>query len=211
MDRQKRSIARTNNHVDRSRWGCVGFTATELLVVVAILATVGGIAMPQVVGALDDLRTTGAARLVSTRLQKARMEAILRSRDVALRFTPEGSGYRFAFYVDGNGNGVLTRDIDRGVDRPLGSVERLRQNFPGIEFGTLPGLPAIDPGGVPPGNDPIRLGSSNSVTFTARGTSSTGSLYIRGRRAQMAVRIYGDTGKTRLLKFDVRTFQWRPL
>ena len=39
-----------------------------------------------------------------------------------------------------------------------------------------------------------------------------GTVYIRGRRdAQYAVRIFGDTGKTRLLKFVHRTGHWSPL
>jgi hypothetical protein len=70
----------------------------------------------------------------------------------------------------------------------------------------------VDSGGTPPGTDPIRLGSSSMATFAASGTSSSGSLYIRGRRnAQYVVRIYGQTGKTRVLKFDARSRQWKGL
>jgi hypothetical protein len=37
-------------------------------------------------------------------------------------------------------------------------------------------------------------------------------VYIRGRGgAQYAVRIFGETGKTRMVKFDRRTGRWRPL
>ena len=42
--------------------------------------------------------------------------------------------------------------------------------------------------------------------------SSAGTVYIRSRRdAQYAVRIFGETGKTRMLKFERRTRRWRPL
>ena len=64
----------------------------------------------------------------------------------------------------------------------------------------------------PPGTDPIRLGSGNIASFSALGTSSTGTVYIRSRRdAQYAVRIYGETGRTRMLKFEPRTGRWRQL
>jgi hypothetical protein len=81
-----------------------------------------------------------------------------------------------------------------------------------VEFGALPGLPPVDPGGTAPGSDPIRLGSGNIASFSSLGTSSSGTVYLRGRRdAQYAVRIFGETGKTRMLKFDPRTRQWRQL
>lgn len=176
------------------------------------MVTVGGIALPPLLAAADDARAIGGARYVAARLQRARMEAVLRSADVSLRFTQVGAAYAFAVYVDGNRNGVLSVDILHGVDFRTGSVERLPDNFPGVEFGAIPGLPAVDPGGTPPASDPIRLGSANAATFSPSGTSSTGSLYIRGaRNQQFVIRLYGDTGKTRLLVFDARTRGWRPL
>jgi len=174
--------------------------------------TMSAVAAPAAMGALADVRAAGAARYVSARLQRARMEAVLRSRDVGFCVTPVSSTYMFGIYVDGNRNGVLSRDIQGGIDTPLGVVERLADNFAHVDFATLPGLPAVDSGSTPPGDDPIRLGASNIATFTAGGTSSSGSLYIRGAgNRQLVVRIYGDTGKTRVLKFDIRTRQWRPL
>ena len=140
------------------------------------------------------------------------MEAVQRSADVALRFTQTAGGYTYSVYLDGNGNGVRTRDIQRGIDRQIQTPERLRDQFAGVDFGTLPGLPPIDPAGPPPGTDPIKLGSSDILTFSALGTSSSGSLYIRGQRtAQYAIRVLGETGKTRVLKFEARTQQWKPL
>jgi len=73
------------------------------------------------------------------------------------------------------------------------------------------GRETVDPGGTPPGTNPIRLGSSSILTFTPLGTSSPGTLYVRGRRGiQYAIRILGETGKTRVLKFDPRTRRWKP-
>jgi hypothetical protein len=87
----------------------------------------------------------------------------------------------------------------------------LSERFPGVEFGALPGLPAVD-SGTPPGADPIRLGVSKSVTFTPLGTASPGSLYLLGPGdRQFAVRIYGETGQTRVLRFNQSTATWMPL
>ncbi|MGH9888920.1 MAG: hypothetical protein ACREBE_25530, partial [bacterium] len=118
----------------------------------------------------------------------------------------------YAVYMDGNHDGVRTKDIQDGIDRRVGWDERLRDHFTGVEFGAQPGLPAVDAGSPPPGGDPIRLGASNMASFSSMGTSSSGSVFIRSRRnAQYVVRIFGTTATVRVLKFDQRTGQWTPL
>jgi type II secretory pathway pseudopilin PulG len=185
-----------------------GFTALELVFALGVTATLSGLALPPILRGLDDYRAAGAARFVASRLQRARMEAVRRSATVAVRFTDSGE---FRMYVDGNGNGVLATDIWDGTDPQLGSAERLESNFAGVYFGTIDGLPPVDSGGAPPGGDPIHLGASDSASFTSSGTSSSGSVYVRSRTCQLVVRIYGDTGKTRILRFEERSRQWRPL
>ena len=189
-----------------------GYSLLELLAVMAIGVTLSAAALPEYLATMDDMRARGAAHHISGRLQRARMEAVMRSAMVGVQFTQTPAGYSYAVYLDGNHNGVLSRDIQRGVDRLVTAVERLPEQFAGIEFGAIPGLPPVDPGGSPPGTDPIRLGSGNIATFSALGTSSTGTVYIRSRRdAQYAVRLFGETGKTRMLKFEPRTSQWKQL
>jgi hypothetical protein len=177
----------------------------------ALIATVSAMVIPQLATGLDEFRTAGAARYISARLQRTRMEALARSADVAMQITSTPKGYAFAVYVDGNHNGVLATDIAAGADHRLGVIERLGDQFAGVDFGALPGLPPVDVGGTPPGTDPIRLGSSNFASFAAAGTATSGSLYVRGRTAQYVVRIFGATGKTRVMKFHPRTKLWKPL
>jgi prepilin-type N-terminal cleavage/methylation domain-containing protein len=189
-----------------------GYSLLELMLVMALSATLSAAAVPEYLTALDDVRVSGAVHYISARLQRARMEAVSRSAMVGVQFTQTAGGYSYAIYADGNRNGVLTRDIQRGVDRLISPAERLPDQFPGVEFGAMPGLPAVDPGGTAPGSDPIRLGSGNIASFSALGTASSGTVYIRSRRdAQYAVRIFGETGRTRMLKFDPRTRQWKQL
>jgi prepilin-type N-terminal cleavage/methylation domain-containing protein len=189
-----------------------GYSLLELMLVMALSVTMSAAAVPEYLTALDDVRVSGAVHYVSARLQRARMEAVSRSAMVGVQFTQTAAGYSYAVYVDGNRNGVLTRDIQRGIDRLITAAERLPDQFTGVEFGAVPGLPPVDPGGTPPGTDPVRLGSGNIVSFSALGTSSSGTVYIRSRRdAQYAVRVFGETGRTRILKFEPRTRQWKQL
>jgi hypothetical protein len=187
------------------------FSFIEILFVLGAAATVSGVAVPETLATIDDSRTAAAARYVSTRLQRTRMEAVTRSGSAALRFTRLSDHYDFAGYIDGNRNGVLSRDIQAGVDRVIHPVDRLGDHFAGVDFGALPDVPAVDSSSTAPGSDPIRLGPSDMVTFTSTGTATSGSLYIRGRRnAQYVVRVYGETGKTRVLKFNPGNGQWIP-
>ena len=187
-----------------------GYSLVELVFTIGLMTTLSGMAVPQIMTAMDDYRTAGAARYISTRMHQTRMEAVKRSADVALQFAQTAQGIGYAAYVDGNGNGVRTPDIQRGIDRRLGFVERLPDRFAGVDFGVLPGLPPPE-GSAPPGSDPIKLGSRNLLSFSAVGTSSSGSVYIRGRGAQYVVPVFGETGKTRVLKFNVRANRWSPL
>ena len=112
----------------------------------------------------------------------------MRTANAAVRFIEDGQAYSYSVYVDGNDDGVRSQDIQRGVDREIRRQERLSDQFPGVEFGALPDLPPVDAGGVPPGSDPIRIGGSDLLSFTALGTSTSGSLYVRGPRQTQYVR-----------------------
>jgi prepilin-type N-terminal cleavage/methylation domain-containing protein len=189
-----------------------GYSLVELVCVMAIVGTLGALTVPGLLATLDDLRALGAARYVAARLQRARMEAVARSSDVALQFVSTADGYAYGVYVDGNGNGIRTADIQHGIDRELMPPEHLPALFNGVDFGVLPGLPPVDSGSSPPGTDPIKLGSSNILTFSPIGTASPGSLYLLGRRgAQYVVRVSGETGRARVLKFDPAARRWNPL
>jgi type II secretory pathway pseudopilin PulG len=189
----------------------IGYSLVELVFAAALVAAVSAFTVPGALATIDDLRTTGAVRYMSARLQRARMEAVARSASVALRFVPTPAGYVYGVYVDGNGNGVRTADIQRGIDRELVPLERLSDLFGGVDFGVLPGLPPVESGSPSPGTDPIKFGSSNILTFSAIGTSSSGSLYIRGQKgAQYVLRVFGETGRTHALKFDQGARRWNP-
>jgi len=189
-----------------------GFTLVELLFTMGVAATLAVVSIPQLTASLDDIRAGAAARLVAATLQQTRMEAVRRGRATAVRFQPTATGYEFAVYADGNRNGVRAGDIAAGRDPEVHAPRRLPEVFPGVDFGAVPGLPAVDASGSPPGSDPIRLGSGDMVTFTPLGTATTGSLYIRGKHdVQYVVRVFGETGKTRLLKFNRWSRTWSPL
>jgi type II secretory pathway pseudopilin PulG len=180
--------------------GTSGYTLVEILFVTGLLAVLAGVAIPQTLVTLDRSRTWAATRYLASRVALARAQAAKRSAYVALRFESGGDGVRFGMFVDGNRNGVLTRDIAARVDRPLESPVSLSDLFPGV------GIALSTEAG--PANA-VRVGSSGLLSFSPLGTATSGTVYVRGRDGtQLAVRVLGATGRTRVLRYVRRTGQW---
>jgi prepilin-type N-terminal cleavage/methylation domain-containing protein len=184
-----------------------GFTLLEILLSVSVFSVLIGMALPMTVDVADELTTAGAARYISARIGRARMDAIRSAAATGIRFQPGSPDYLFRTYVDGNGNGVRTLDIERGIDEPDGTAVQIADNFPTTRLELRPGLPDVD--GVRDGRtDGVRIGSARILTLSPDGTATSGTLYVRGRRSQYAVRVLGATGRTRVLSFHSGDGTW---
>jgi len=144
-----------------------GYSFLELIFVLGVAGTLAAAATPQLLVTVDDFRALGAVRYLSTRLHEARMEAVMRNANVAMRFTQASGVYEYTVYQDRNGNGVLSHDIQLGVDSAIHPVERLQDQFGRRRLRCAPGDSTADPSGTAPGGDPIHLGASDMVSFTA--------------------------------------------
>lgn len=183
----------------RVRPAAGGFTLLDVICATAVMGILAAIALPQTMASVDRSRAWGAARYLAGRMALARMQAVGRSATVALRFSEVASGFEFDTFVDGNRNGIRTREISSGVDRPLDAAVQLSDMFPGVVIGL-----AEDGSG-----DPVRTGSSSLLSFTPTGTATSGTIYLRGRDgSRFAVRVLGATGRTRVLRYVAPTTQW---
>jgi prepilin-type N-terminal cleavage/methylation domain-containing protein len=186
-----------------------GFSLVEMLIAVLLITTLCAIAVPGVDRVVDHWRTRGAAFFMASRVALTRMQAVRRNANVGLRFVAAGGAFAMRAYADGNRNGLRSAEIASGVDPPLGLPDRLDELFPGVSFGFIPGASLIDGTAVSPGDDPIRLGTTNTVIYSPLGTSSSGTVYVRGRgRWQFAVVVLGATGRGRVLEFDPVARKW---
>ncbi len=184
-----------------------GFTLIELMLVTALVAASVGIALPLMAESIDELRTASAARYLAARIMSARVEALKRSTPMGLRFQPMSGDYGFRVHLDGNGNGLRTADIQQGLDPPMTNLERLGDNFPGVRFELMADVPDVD-GGRDDRTDGVRIGTSRILTLGPDGTATSGTLYVRGRRSQYAVRVLGATARTRVLQFHTGEQTW---
>jgi Tfp pilus assembly protein FimT len=187
-----------------------GHTLVELLIVTALVGVVAAMSLPRIRAGLDGAKTRTAVFYVSSRFALARTLAAQRNANVAFRFEPEDTGFRVRAIVDTNGNGVLSAEIRSGIDVPILPDERLDHLFSGVQYGFVSGAQLIDGTSVSPGDDPIRFGRSDMLTFSPSGTATSGTVYIRSRRAawQYAVTVLGATGRTRIARFDQASRRW---
>jgi hypothetical protein len=191
-----------------------GFTILELLTVLTLAGLLLSLSVPSLLDMNRRLRVELASNELMSVLRTARSLAVRHSVNVALKFYPEPEGrVRFVLYSDGDGDGVLTRDIEAGIDPPESLPRELGHFGRMVHFGFPPGPPPWDPGNprrrLENLEDPIRLNRSNMASFDPFGGSTPGSLYVTDGYSELAVvRILGRTGRVRILRYDRESEVW---
>jgi len=199
------------SHAERPRTAERGMSVVELMIALALVSTVAGLSVASVSTEAMLAQEEAAARFLVSQIRQTRQEALRRATTVGIRFEPDGDRIRFRQYADGNGNGLRTREIADAVDVALEPPRRLDHDFGGATFGIAGDLPPIEAGGdrLGAGDDPIHVGTSRIISFGPNGRGSSGTVYLRGRGGQQfAVRIFGQTGRVRLLQFRPREAAW---
>jgi type II secretory pathway pseudopilin PulG len=188
-----------------------GYTLLETLVSTALCSALAALSLPIVGGSLERERAMVGARVLAGQLQRARFEALKRARAVAVRLDVIGNRTAFQLFADGDDDGVRQSDVDAGIDPPLAPLEYLDQHARDISLRV--NQVVVDPAGageIQPGADPLRIGNTALLSFSPFGSATSGTLYVAGLRGpQFAVRVFGATGRVRLMTFDRQARQWR--
>ena len=157
--------------------------------VCAVMAVVTAITVPLSLAGVDRARGWAGARFVAARLVRARAEAVGRGAAVAIRIEGDAGAATVSAFADGNHTGVLTRDIDAGIDTRLDGPVALASLFPGVAV--------TDEGAV-------RL-----FSFTPDGTATSGSIYLESRDgSRFAVRVLGTTARVRIERYVAARDEW---
>lgn len=190
-----------------------GITLAELVAVLGIASLVLVVALPAAAYVRDRGRAAAGARYMATRFQAERWKSVAQRNARGLAFERAASGWVFRVVEDGNGNGLRTSEIRRGVDRVVSGPHRLEELVEGVRPGFPPGgpFPKIPPerGLISDTDDPVQFGASDVVSFTPIGSSSSGTLYLTdGREALYGVVLFGPTVRVRVWRYDPRTGRW---
>ncbi len=102
--------------------GQKGFSLVEVLITIGILVILAAIAIPQMGGIIENYRLNGAARVVWSDMQNAKMTAIRENRSIRVRLPGLTAPTSYSFVrVNPNGTDgtiIFTRDLSgdyRGV------------------------------------------------------------------------------------------------
>lgn len=146
--------------------GRIGFTLTELMIVIVITGIAVTASMPAFGRFMQSWRLSGEAENMATMLRKARSVAVMKNIDAVFDFDDTNNNY--FYFEDDNGNG--TKDA--------GEYQSETRTFaPGIEFDS-------------------KTLSGTSVTFGPKGnTLESGTITLANvRSGNRTIRIFGGTG-----------------
>ena len=192
--------------------GACGAALIDIVFATALIVVMVTIAVPVIGGTIEREKTIVGAQYLAGQLLRARLESLKRARAVAVHLEVVGERTQLRLFADGNGNGVLQRDIDRGTDPPLAPLAWLDDQARDISLRVNQAITDVaGSAAIAPGGDPLRIGNTALLTFSPLGSATSGTLYVAAHRGpQMAIRVFGATGRVRVLMFDARTRQWHP-
>jgi prepilin-type N-terminal cleavage/methylation domain-containing protein len=166
-----------------------GFTLVELVMVMAIVAILAGIATPFLLKAIPNMRLRSTARDIYSAMMQAKVEAIRRGENVTLLFNSPGDSY-IMFLDNGAGAGGANDQTPNGTEPVI------------IHLTALPNRVTYDPGLVvdaTPYADGVSFGS-NAIIFTSRGMPvNAGGGFGAGTVGLRAVDANGNTQRQRTI------------
>lgn len=180
----------------------------------AILGIAAAITVPSLGNLLGRRALDAAAAVLAGEIARVRQEALARGRHVGVAFERTPHGDRYGVYLDGGRPGIHAAEIATGTDRLLRGPVDLGATYQGIRLG-IPGperIPRVPPsrGVLVPGEDPVQFGGSEIISFSPRGESSSGAVYLTDRRGGLrAVIVYGRTGRIRTWRYVPEAHVWR--
>ncbi len=152
-----------------------GFTMIEMLVVVAIISVMVGIAVPNFVDWLPDYRLKKPAKELFSNMQLAKLNAIKQNTDWAIVFDSGENKYYICSAKGADNSWAITvgDPIEKEVTLPDKS---------GVQFGHGSATKdATTAGGQSFSDNDITFGS-NYATFNAMGTGNSGYVYLENEK-----------------------------
>jgi len=190
-------------------------SVVEVAVVMAVIAIVLTATLPRLGEARRAAALSGAARQIHGLLYRCRVFAIMKKCAHGLVFERREDGsWRCFIARDGDGDGILRRDIQHLIDPVVSEVLLFEAGEAGLGIITGEFVPDPSGRGRLRGDlgDPVRAGRGDIITFTPRSTATPSSLYFTDRRARMRVlRVYGGTGRVVQLVWQSGWAKWRPI
>jgi type II secretion system protein H len=165
-----------------------GVTLIELIIVIAIIGIILGIAITTIGNRSPVAQLKSDARDIVSNMQLARVNAIRDTRPWAIQFDTDNQ--RYLIYSN-SGEEWKSEDWTDGDETVFRNVMLNRR----VNFGTNKGA---RPGGTMPANGSITY-SANRVVFNPNGTSESGTVYLTiGSGETIAISSLSTTGRIKV-------------
>src|SRR5436190_9036347 len=154
----------------RSNQRSRGMSLAECLVTVAIIAIMTMLALPNAAEMMRRRDLYREAERVRESMAYTQMRAYSLSANCGVYYFQRGSEWMYAVYLDGDGDGVLRKDILSGTDKLIEGPYALLDHPTLIGVGFAPGM--TDPDSMQPlsaAASPVAFNQSAICSFSPRG------------------------------------------
>jgi Tfp pilus assembly protein FimT len=187
-----------------------GTTLIELIVVIVFIGIIAMCTMPAFANYRRQASVIAAANEMRGLLRSVRSRAIAHGHNAGVKFVKSGNNWTYSLYDDGNGNGIANADITKNIDRRYFGPAVVMPSFRTASISLVP-VTIRDPDGdkLLPTDNALQFGVSTICSFSELGSGTPGTVYISdGIRNLYAVRVYGASGKVRMLRYDAGKQKW---
>jgi hypothetical protein len=169
-----------------------------------------GVTLPSFNAYRHKAAVVAAADVLRSLFREVRSMAVARGHNCGAKFVSDGTTWTYSIYVDTNGDGVTTADIKSGVDRRIAGPFALDSHLVPATI-AVPPMKVRDPDGdwMYPTDSPVQFNRSSMCSFSPIGSGTPGSIYLSdGNSTYYAARVFGASGKVRLVRYDPPTGKW---
>ncbi len=165
-----------------------GFSLPEMMMVIAVIAIAASIAVPDYLAQLPDKRLKSAARDLYSSMQRARLGAVRDNTTWAV--VRDGTNNRYLVCSSPGADSTWSTTADNTVVTTVS----LNSYQSGITFGS---------GNATQNWNGNNCTQATTITFTANGTASSGSIYLENRNQDICYAVTAlSTGAVKLRKYN---------
>jgi prepilin-type N-terminal cleavage/methylation domain-containing protein len=187
-----------------------GITLIEVVVALTIVGVIAMCAVPAFAAYRRQSSVLAAAHEMRTLLREIRGRAIAHGGYSGVKFVRTANNWTYTLHDDGNANGIYNADITKGSDKRYFGPAVVMPSFRTASISLLPKT-IRDPDGakLSPGDNALQFGNSTLCAFSPQGGGTPGTIYISdGVNNLYCVRVFGATGRIRILRYDSGKAKW---
>jgi prepilin-type N-terminal cleavage/methylation domain-containing protein len=177
-----------------------GFTLIESMVVLIILTVLFIISVSTIAAMKEKSIAETLVRTFQALTSEARARSIAEGVNFGIVFKEKNGEVWATIYKDGDFDGITTQDITKGIDKAVSQPELLTKESARI---AIPEGVTKDPSNNKlNGQDAIRFGKGDILTFSPKATATPGTLYISEGLGDdgWAIRVTGIDGRIKIFR-----------